>query len=159
MATMRVKVQKRSVGFGTEKKDIYVSRVDRNTIYDIDDIAHQVSLESGVNKRQFKAAVEVLVDAMKVFLKGGAGVSLQDFGTFLPEVKSDSSENPEEVGVKRIRVSFRPHKNLWKTLGEMSYNTNNEFTASAAEGGDSPTPDTNGSQGGGNDNGGGTEFD
>lgn len=138
MAQIKVKVQERMVGFGTQKKKMYVSKVDRNTIYDLDDIAHQVALESGVNERQFKAAVGTLVDAMKVFLKGGAGVSLQDFGTFLPEVKSASSEDPDQVGVKRVRISFRPHKNLWKTVSEMTYTTDNEY---ASETEDDEDPD------------------
>ena len=152
MATMRVKVEKRKIGFGSEKKEMYVSRVDRTTIYDIDDIAHQVALESGVNERQFKVAVGAFVDAMKVFLKAGAGVSLQDFGTFLPEVKSESSENPDEVGVKRVRVSFRPHKKLWSALSDMSYTTNNEYATT--ESGDSGSNGSGSTEPGGDDEGG-----
>lgn len=152
MAQIKVKVQQRMVGFGTQKKKMYVSKVDRNTIYDLNDIAHQVALESGVNERQFKAAVGTLVDAMKVFLKGGAGVSLQDFGTFLPEVKSASSEDPDQVGVRRVRISFRPHKNLWKTVSEMTYTTDNEF-ASEVEDGEDPEGSGNTSGGGGTDSG------
>jgi len=152
MAQIKVKVQQRMVGFGTQKKKMYVSKVDRNTIYDLNDIAHQVALESGVNERQFKAAVGTLVDAMKVFLKGGAGVSLQDFGTFLPEVKSASSEDPDQVGVRRVRISFRPHKNLWKTVSEMTYTTDNEF-ASEVEDGEDPEDSGNTSGGGGTDSG------
>lgn len=152
MAQIKVKVQERMVGFGTQKKKMYVSKVDRNTIYDLNDIAHQVALESGVNERQFKAAVGTLVDAMKVFLKGGAGVSLQDFGTFLPEVKSASSEDPDQVGVRRVRISFRPHKNLWKTVSEMTYTTDNEF-ASEVEDGEDPEDSGNTSGGGGTDSG------
>lgn len=152
MAQIKVKVQQRMVGFGTQKKKMYVSKVDRNTIYDLNDIAHQVALESGVNERQFKAAVGTLVDAMKVFLKGGAGVSLQDFGTFLPEVKSASSEDPDQVGVRRVRISFRPHKNLWKTVSEMTYTTDNEF-ASEVEDGEDPEDSGNTSGDGGTDSG------
>lgn len=156
MAQLKVKVEKRKVGFGEDKKEMYVSKADRGSVYDIDDIAHQVALESGVNKRQFKAAVGAMVDAMIVFFKGGHGVSLKGFGTFLPEVKSQSSENPDEVGVKRVRLSFRPHKDLWEAIGEIGYVTENEY----AEGGTgSSDTDDNGEGGGGTDNGdGGQEF-
>ena len=154
MAQMRVKVEKRKVGFGTDKKEMYVTKADRGAVYDIDDIAHQVALESGVNERQFKAAVGCMVDAMIVFLKGGHGVSLKDFGTFLPEVKSQSSEDPEEVGVKRVRISFRPHKTLWQAVSGIGYVTENEFS----EGGDEETPDTGGSTGGGGTGGDDEEY-
>lgn len=130
MAQMKVKVEKRKIGFGTDKKEMYVSRADRGSVYDIDDIAHQVSLESGVNEHQFKAAVACMVDAMILMLKGGHGVSLKDFATFLPEVKSASSENPEDVGVKSVRISFRPHKRLYEAVGEIGYITENEYTGS-----------------------------
>ena len=154
MAQMRVKVEKRKVGFGTDKKEMYVTKADRGAVYDIDDIAHQVALESGVNERQFKAAVGCMVDAMIVFLKGGHGVSLKDFGTFLPEVKSQSSEDPEEVGVKRVRISFRPHKTLWQAVSGIGYVTENEFS----EGSDEETPDTGGSTGGGGTGGDDEEY-
>ena len=153
MAQMRVKVEKRKIGFGTDKKEMYVTKADRGSVYDIDDIAHQVALESGVNERQFKAAIGCMVDAMIVFLKGGHGVSLKDFGTFLPEVKSQSSEDPEEVGVKRVRISFRPHKTLWEAVSQIGYVTENEFAEPDGE---------SGSDGGGTtdegENGGGQDF-
>lgn len=157
MATMNVKVVKRSVGFGTEKKEMYVSKANRGSVYDLDDIAHQVALESGVNERQFKAAVGCMVDAMIVFLKGGHGVSLQDFGTFLPEVKSDSSENPDEVGVKRLRISFRPHKSLWEAVNNISYETENSY-ATTTDGGSDDTATDTGSTGSGSDSGDGETF-
>jgi predicted histone-like DNA-binding protein len=156
---MKVKVEKRKVGFGDNKKEMYVSKADRGGVYDIDDIAHQVALESGVNKRQFKAAVGCMVDAMIVFLKGGHGVSLKDFGTFLPEVKSQSSEDPEEVGVKRVRISFRPHKTLWQAVSGIGYTTENEFAE------DAPTSPEGGEDNGSTDGentgsgGGGQELD
>lgn len=156
MAQLKVKVAKRRVGFGDTKKEMYVSKADRGGVYDIDDIAHQVALESGVNKRQFKAAVGAMVDAMIVFLKGGHGVSLKDFGTFLPDVKSQSSEDPDGVGVKRVRISFRPHKTLWEAVAQIGYVTENEFTATSPDSGttepdDEGTDDTGGESGGGKD--------
>ena len=153
MAQMRVKVEKRKIGFGTDKKEMYVTKADRGSVYDIDDIAHQVALESGVNERQFKAAIGCMVDAMIVFLKGGHGVSLKDFGTFLPEVKSQSSEDPEEVGVKRVRISFRPHKTLWQAVGGIGYVTENEFAESDGGGESGGSSD-----GGGTDDEGGQDF-
>lgn len=139
--------------FGTDKKEMYVSRADRGSVYDIDDIAHQVALESGVNERQFKAAIGCMVDAMIVFLKGGHGVSLKDFGTFLPEVKSSSSENPDEVGVKRVRISFRPHKTLWEAVSEIGYVTENEFVENSADENDGGSGSTDTGDTGSGDNG------
>ena len=159
MALMKVKVEKRKVGFGDNKKEMYVSKADRGGVYDIDDIAHQVALESGVNKRQFKAAIGAMVDAMIVFIKGGHGVSLKDFGTFLPEVKSQSSEDPDEVGVKRVRISFRPHKTLWEAVGQIGYVTENEFAETPATEGTTPDDEGGEDAGGNTGGGGGQELD
>ena len=70
MAQLKVKVEKRK-GFGDSKeRDVCIEGRPRR-VYDINDIAHQVALGSGVNERQFKAAVGCRqVDAMIVFLKG-----------------------------------------------------------------------------------------
>lgn len=148
MAQLKVKVEKRNIGFGTDKKEMYISRADRGSVYEIEDLAHQVALESGVNERQFKAAVECMVDAMILFLKGGHGVSLRNFATFLPEVKSISSDNPEEVGVQRVRISMRPHKKLYEAVGEITYVTENEYTESG--GNNSEGEDTGSDTGGDN---------
>ena len=160
MAKMSVQVSKMNVGLGTDKKEMYVSRVNRGTIYEIDDIAHQVALESGVNEHQFKAAVGTLVDAMITFLKAGNGVSLQDFATFLPDVRSASSEDPDQVGVRKVRISMRPHKKLWEALNSISYQIENQYTtrAEAPDDDDDTTtaPDTGGTDG---DNGEGPSFD
>lgn len=78
---------------------------------------------------------------------------MKDFGTFLPEVKSQSSEDPEEVGVKRVRISFRPHKTLWEAVGQIGYVTENEFTE-----GEEDNESGGGTTGGGNDDQGGQDF-
>lgn len=91
-----------------------------------------------------------MVDAMIVFLKGGHGVSLKDFGTFLPEVKSQSSEDPDEVGVKRVRISFRPHKTLWEAVSQIAYVTENQY----ADGDTDPDGDDDEDTGGGSSSGG-----
>lgn len=160
MAKMSVQVSKMNVGLGTDKKEMYVSRVNRGTIYEIDDIAHQVALESGVNEHQFKAAVGTLVDAMITFLKAGNGVSLQDFATFLPDVRSASSEDPDQVGVRKVRISMRPHKKLWEALNSISYQIDNQYTTKAEVPDDdddtTTAPDTGGTDG---DNGEGPSFD
>lgn len=131
MAKLSVTVKQQNVGFGTEKEEMFISKVQHATIYNLDEIAYQVALESGVNKRQVKAAVNAFVDAMIVFLKSGSGVSLDGFGTFLPMVKSISSKNPNEVGVRRVRLSFRPHKKLWEAVGDISYDTYNPYTTTS----------------------------
>lgn len=161
MAKMNISVSKMRVGFGQEKKQMYVTRVDRGTIYELEDIAHQVALESGINRHQFKAAIGAMVDAMIVFLKAGNGVSLQDFATFLPEVRSDSSEDPDQVGVKRVRITMRPHKKLSEALESINYQIDNQYTTKSPDDtnpdddNDTTTPDT-----GGDDNTGeGPSFD
>ena len=39
----------------------------------------------------------------------------------MPSVRSASSENPEEVGVKRMRLTFYPSKDLYTKVGAISY--------------------------------------
>ena len=118
---MNVKVRKKVLHFTKEKKEIYVAQADRGDVIDSDKIAELIAKDTGARPAQVKMILNTLTDSMITWLEEGHGVKLGNFGSFMPSVRSASSENPEEVGVKRMRLTFYPSKDLYTKVGAISY--------------------------------------
>jgi predicted histone-like DNA-binding protein len=118
---VNVKVAKKVLHFTKEKKEIYVAKADRGDVIGPDKIAELIAKDTGARPAQVKMILNTLTDSMITWLEEGHGVKLGNFGSFMPSVKSASSENPEEVGVKRMRLTFYPSKDLYTKVGAISY--------------------------------------
>lgn len=137
-------VCKRKLNFSEEKKEIYVATAQRGDVIDTEKISEFVAQDTAARPAQVKMILNSLINSMMAWVEEGHGVRLGNFGSFLPSVKSASSEDPDEVGVKRIRLTFYPSKELCARLGDVSYSTNNPFKSEQ------------GGNNGGNDNAPGT---
>lgn len=143
---VNIKTQKKVLHFTQEKKQIYVARVERGDVIGPDKIAELIAKDTGARPAQVKMILNTLTDSMITWLEEGHGVKLGNFGSFMPSVKSASSENPEKVGVKRMRLTFYPSKDLYTKVGAISY-SKESLPQNETE--DSETEPDNGSGGGG----------
>ena len=105
--------------------------------------------DTGAPQAQVKMILDTLVESMMDWIEEGHGVKLGNFGSFMPTAKSASSEDPEEVGVKRMWVTFYASKQLKNRLDEVKYSTENEFAGETEK-------EDSGSSSGGNSSGSGT---
>ena len=126
--SVQVIVKKMKLNFTDEKKEIYVAAADRGDVIDANKIAELVAKDTGARPAQVKMILNTLTDSMITWLEEGHGVKLGNFGSFLPSVKSASSEDPNEVGVKRLRLTFYPSKDLSKRVGGISYSKENSYS-------------------------------
>lgn len=145
---MNVKIRKKTLNFTKEKKQIYVAQADRGDVIDADKIAALIAQDTGARPAQVKMILNTLTDSMITWLEEGHGVKLGNFGSFMPSVKSDSSEDPNEVRVKRMRLTFYPSKDLSRRVGAISYSkeslSNSE--TSEEEETEKPNPDEGGTE-------------
>ena len=143
---VNVKIRKKVLNFTEEKKEIYVAEADRGDVIDAKKIAKLIAQDTGARPAQVEMILNSLTNSMITWLEEGHGVKLGNFGSFMPSVRSDSNEDPEKVGVKRMRLTFYPSKDLYTKVGAISYSKEslpqNETEYSETE------PD-NGSGGGG----------
>ena len=144
-----VTVQKRVLKFTENEKIVYVAKAQRGDVIMPDKIAKYVAKDTGAPQAQVKMILDTLVESMMDWIEEGHGVKLGNFGSFMPTAKSASSEDPEEVGVKRMWVTFYASKQLKNRLDEVKYSTENEFAvetekddSGSSSGGGSTTPDT-----------------
>lgn len=143
---INVTTQKKVLHFTQEKKQIYVAKVERGDVIGPDKIAQLIAQDTGARPAQVKMILNTLTDSMITWLEEGHGVKLGNFGSFMPSVKSASSENPEEVGVKRVRLTFYPSKDLYTKVGAISYS---KESLPQDEDDDTETGTDSGSDGGG----------
>lgn len=147
---VNVKIRKKVLNFTEEKKEIYVAEADRGDVIDAKKIAKLIAQDTGARPAQVEMILNSLTNSMITWLEEGHGVKLGNFGSFMPSVRSDSNEDPEKVGVKRMRLTFYPSKDLYTKVGAISYSK--ESLKSSEE----ETPETGGSTDPGN---GGTEME
>lgn len=145
---VNVKVRKRVLNFTKEKRELYIAEADRGDVIDADKIAKLIAQDTGARPAQVKMILNTLTDSMISWLEEGHGVKLGNFGSFMPSIKSASSENADEVGVKKVRLTFYPSKDLARRVGAISYNKeslpNSETEDEEEE--NNPSPDTGGSE-------------
>ena len=129
-----VTVQKRVLKFTENEKTVYVAKAQRGDVIMPDKIAKYVAKDTGAPQAQVKMILDTLVESMMDWIEEGHGVKLGNFGSFMPTAKSASSEVPEEVGVKRMWVTFYASKQLKERLDEVKYSTTNEFAVETEKG-------------------------
>ena len=144
-----VTIQKRVLKFTENEKTVYVAKAQRGDVIMPDKIAKYVAKDTGAPQAQVKMILDTLVESMMDWIEEGHGVKLGNFGSFMPTAKSASSEDPEEVGVKRMWVTFYASKQLKNRLDEVKYSTENEFAVETEK-------EDSGSSSGGNSSGSGT---
>ena len=139
-----IKIERKKLNYREDKKEIFVATADRNGVIDTDKMANEIAKDTGARPAQVKMILNALSDSMMTWLEEGHGVRFGKLGSFLPSVRSKSSENADEAGVKKVRVSFRPSRELSKKVAAISINT--------VDDGDEDEPDA--SQDGGSTEGG-----
>ena len=141
---VNVKIRKRTLNFTEEKKQIYVAEADRGDVIDAKKIAQLIAQDTGARPAQVEMILNSLTNSMITWLEEGHGVKLGNFGSFMPSVRSASSEDPDEVGVKRVRLTFYPSKDLSKKVGSISYSKENLKSSDDKEEDDNTTPGESG---------------
>ncbi len=125
-----VSIQKRVLNFTENARTVYVAKAQRGDVIMPDKIAKFVAQDTGARPAQVKMILDTLVESMMDWIEEGHGVKLGNFGSFMPTVKSASSEVADEAGVKRVWVTFYAGKELKERLDDVKYSTENEFAVS-----------------------------
>lgn len=146
-----VKVSKRTLNFSDTKTEMYVASADRGDVINTKKFSEYVAQNTGSRPAHVRMILSSVIESMVGWMEEGHGVNLEGFGTFLPSVKSRSSVNKEEVGVRRIRISFFPCKELSAKARSIKYSIDGDDESSVSDGtagGDESTGDDAGNDGG-----------
>ena len=145
-----IKIEKRTLNFSEDKKEVYVAKADRNGVIDTEKMAKVIAKDTGARPAQVKMILTSLQDNMMEWLEEGHGVRFGDIGSFLPAVKSKSADSADDAEVQRVKVTFIPNRKFSRKVAAISINTVSDD--------DDSTSSSGSTDAGGSDNGGGTEF-
>lgn len=117
---VKYSIETMKIGFGTEKKDAYVGRVQLGDTVDTDMLVEQISLRTGMTQAQIKMVLENLTDSIKHFCMLGNGVRVGELGIIKPAIKSKSAAEADDVEVVKLRYKFLPSTSMHDALRELS---------------------------------------
>lgn len=107
------------VGFGTEKKEAYVGRVQLGETIETDMLVEQISLRTGMTQAMIKLVLENMTDSIQHFCKIGNGVRLGKLGIIKPGVKTKSAEAEGDVQIVKLKYNFLPSVEMKEALREL----------------------------------------
>lgn len=142
-----IKIEKRTLNFMDDKKEVYVATADRNGVIDTEKMAKVIAKDTGARPAQVTMILNSLVENMMDWLEEGHGVRFGTLGSFQPSVRSKSADTADEAEVKRVRVAFYPSRELSRRVAAISINTVSDDSDTSASGG--TDSGNNGSDGGG----------
>lgn len=88
------------------------------------DIATWISRESTVSLMDTMAVLEGLLQVMPDFLLDGKIIRLGEFGSFRVSISSGGSDTAEDFDqslIRKLRIRFRPGKEMQKLLSDVEY--------------------------------------
>lgn len=118
-----IKIEKRTLNFMDDKKEVYVATADRNGVIDTEKMAKVIAKDTGARPAQITMILNSLVENMMDWLEEGHGVRFGTLGSFQPSVRSKSADKADEAEVKRVRVAFYPSRELSRRVAAISINT------------------------------------
>lgn len=116
---VKYSIETMKVGFGTDKKDAYVGRVQLGDTIDTDMLVEQISLRTGMAEAQIKMVLENMTKSIQHFCKIGNGVRLGKLGIIKPKIQTRSAETEEDVQVVKLKYSFLPSTEMKEALREL----------------------------------------
>lgn len=146
---VKYNIEKMKVGFGSEKKEAYVGRIQLGDTVETDMLVEQVSLRTGMTEAQIKMVLENLTASILHFSKLGNGVRLGKLGIIKPGINSRSSESADDVSVVKLHYNFLPSTEMKEALKQLEIRKAGELSADETE------EDENGSS----SSDGGTDFE
>lgn len=117
--SVKYAIEKFKIGFGTEKKEAYVGRIQLGETVETEMLVEQVSLRTGMNQAQVKMLLDNLTDSILHFCKLGSGVRLGKLGIIKPAINSKSAESADDVSVVKLRYRFLPSVDMKNALSEL----------------------------------------
>jgi predicted histone-like DNA-binding protein len=90
----------------------------------LNEIARELADRSSLSQGDVLNVLRNLVEVLPMYLKLGMTIRLEGFGSFHISVKSEGTENPEELtvhNVKKARIVFVPSTTLKEGIEHLSY--------------------------------------
>lgn len=151
---IKYKVEQTKVGFGRDKSEAYVGRIQLGDTVSTEKLEEQVALRTMLPQNVVHTVFGNIVDSVIHFIEEGHGVRLGELGILRPSITTKSADKDEDVAITGLRVKYWQSKKMRQTVDNLSVR---KLSDNHDEEEEEDTPDNAGSaepgNGGGNDDG------
>lgn len=109
-------ISKQKIGFGKEKTEAYVGKIQLGETVETEMLVEQVSLRTGMTKAQIKMVLENMTESIQHFCMLGNGVRLGKLGIIKPAISTGSHDNADDVSVVKLKYNFMPSTEMKEAL-------------------------------------------
>lgn len=142
--SVKYTVEPMKVGFGTQKSEAYVGRIQLGDTISTEKLEEQVSLRTMLPESVVHTVFGNIVDSIIHFVEEGHGVRMGELGILKPGINTKSAAEDGEVEVRSIRLRYIQSKKMRQAVKNLSVRKVGDSVASDD---DIDEEDTTGSDG------------
>lgn len=105
-------VKKTKIGFGTDKKEAYVGRIQLGSTITADKLEEQVAIRTLLPQSVIHTVLNNIVASVCHFVEEGQGVRIGELGILRPSINTKSAADGGDVEVEKVRVRWLPSKTM-----------------------------------------------
>lgn len=117
---VKYSVELMKVGFGSQKTDAYVGRIQLGDTISTEKLEEQVALRTMLPQSVVHTVLGNIVDSVVHFVEEGQGVRLGELGILKPAISTKSAADDEEVTVKGVRLRYLQSKKMRQAVKNLS---------------------------------------
>lgn len=117
---VKYSVEPMKVGFGSQKTDAYVGRIQLGDTISTEKLEEQVALRTMLPQSVVHTVLGNIVDSVVHFVEEGQGVRLGELGILKPAISTKSAADDEEVTVKGVRLRYLQSKKMRQAVKNLS---------------------------------------
>ena len=138
---VKYSVEPMKVGFGSQKTDAYVGRIQLGDTISTEKLEEQVALRTMLPQSVVHTVLGNIVDSVVHFVEEGQGVRLGELGILKPAISTKSAADDDEVTVKGVRLRYLQSKKMRQAVKNLSIRKIGD--AVVDDEGDTPSGGTN----------------
>lgn len=115
----KFKKTKKKITVGKNPGEKYVLAMASDSVIDTEELCKYIERNSSISEQDIKILMRALADVISENIEIGRGVTLDELGTFLPNIRSVGSDTVEKVGannIEKVVVNFRPAARFRKEM-------------------------------------------
>ena len=117
---VKYSVEPMKVGFGSQKTDAYVGRIQLGDTIGTEKLEEQVALRTMLPQSVVHTVLGNIVDSVVHFVEEGQGVRLGELGILKPAISTKSAADDDEVTVKGVRLRYLQSKKMRQAVKNLS---------------------------------------
>lgn len=101
-------VKKTKIGFGKDKSEAYVGRIQLGSTITADKLEEQVALRTLLPQSVVHTVLNNIVASVCHFVEEGQGVRIGELGILRPSINTKSAADGSDVEIEKVRVRWLP---------------------------------------------------